>query len=128
VLDQFFSQQNRSRQIPEAVRRAVEAIGPAELCVSESQTAFRRHRAFAWAWMPSRYVTGRTALLVLTLLFRSRRVWQPLLGRTADLMWRAPHPSFATVALDIRQMRHYNRCSSRRRATHCVRLDTFSLP
>ena len=73
-VDEFFAGQAKSRQIFEAVRRAIEAIGPAELRVSKSQVSFRRRKAFAWVWMPGRYLSGRSAPLVLTLSFRSRNV------------------------------------------------------
>jgi hypothetical protein len=72
TLDEFFAGQDKSRQIFEAVRRAIEAIGPAELRISKSQISFRRRRAFAWVWMPGRYLSGKSAPLVLTLSFRSR--------------------------------------------------------
>jgi hypothetical protein len=34
--------------------------------------AFYRRKAFAWAWMPDRYLHGKHASLVLTLSFRYR--------------------------------------------------------
>jgi len=40
--------------------------------VTKSQVAFRRRRAFAWAWMPGAYLRGNYAPLVLTLSFRQR--------------------------------------------------------
>jgi hypothetical protein len=72
TLDEFFSGQEKSRQLFEAVRRAVDAIGPAELCVPKSQIAFRRRKAFAWVWMPAKYLHSKSAPLVLTLSFLSR--------------------------------------------------------
>jgi hypothetical protein len=47
-------------------------MGPAEVRVTKSQVAFRRGRAFAWAWMPGRYLHGNHAPLVLTLVFADR--------------------------------------------------------
>jgi hypothetical protein len=35
--------------------------------VTKSQVAFRRSRAFAWAWTPDRYLRGKTAPLVLSI-------------------------------------------------------------
>ena len=72
TLDEFFCGQDKSRRIFEVVRSAVEAIGPAELCISKSQISFRRHKPFAWLWMPGQYLSGETAPLVLTFSFRSR--------------------------------------------------------
>lgn len=72
TLDEFFAGQDRSRQIFETVRRAVEAIGPAELRISKSQISFRRRKAFAWVWRPGQYLHGKVAPLVLTLSFWRR--------------------------------------------------------
>lgn len=72
TLDDFFEGQEESRQLFDALRSVVDAIGVAELRVTKSQIAFRRRRAFAWAWIPGRYLHGRTAPLVLTLGFRHR--------------------------------------------------------
>ena len=72
TLDDFFSGQEESRQLLEAVRRAVEAVGPAKLRVTKSQVAFRRRRAFAWLWIPGGYLHSKAAPLVLTLSLRSR--------------------------------------------------------
>jgi hypothetical protein len=72
AVDQFFAGQEASRQLFDALRSVVEAIGPAKLRVTKSQIAFRRRVAFAWAWTPARYLRGRVAPLVLTLSFRHR--------------------------------------------------------
>ena len=72
ALDEFFVGHEASRQLFEALRDAIDAIGPAELRVTKSQIAFRRRVAFAWAWLPARYLRGRVAPLVLTLSFRHR--------------------------------------------------------
>lgn len=88
TLDEFFAGQDTSRQIFEAVRRAVEAIGPADLRVSKSQVSFRRRKPFAWAWMPGQYLRKKVAPLVLTLSFpyrdlspRWKEVVEPTPGR-----------------------------------------------
>ena len=47
-------------------------LGPAEMRVTKSQVAFCRKKAFAWAWVPDRYLHGKHAPLVLTLGFRHR--------------------------------------------------------
>ena len=72
TLEEFFKGQDESRQIFEALHRAIESIGPTELRISKSQISFRRRKAFAWAWMPSQYLKGQVAPLVLTLSFPSR--------------------------------------------------------
>jgi hypothetical protein len=88
TLDEFFEGQEESRQLFEAVRCAVEAIGPAELRIGKSQVSFRRRKAFAWVWTPGRYLRGKTAPLVLTLSFpyrdaspRWKEIVEPAPGR-----------------------------------------------
>ncbi len=71
TLDDFFSGQSASRDLFEAVRQAIEDIGPAEIRVTKSQVAFWRRKAFAWVWMPGQYLGRKAAPLVLTLGFRS---------------------------------------------------------
>jgi hypothetical protein len=71
-LDAFFQGYEDSRRIFETLHAAIQAIGPAEMRVTKSQIAFRRRRAFAWAWVPDRYLRGKHAPLVLTLSFSRR--------------------------------------------------------
>jgi hypothetical protein len=72
TVDEFFSGQDESRKLFEALFAIVEAIGPTELRVTKSQVAFCRRKAFAWAWMPGQYLHRKCAPLVLTLGFRYR--------------------------------------------------------
>jgi hypothetical protein len=72
TLDEFFSGYEESRRIFDAVRTAIDALGPTELRVTKSQVVFRRRKAFAWVWIPSKYLSGKSAPLVLTLSFRNR--------------------------------------------------------
>ena len=72
TLDEYFAGQEESRQIFETLRRVVDATGPADICVTKSQVAFRRRKAFAWVWMPTQYLRRKSAPLVLTFSFRSR--------------------------------------------------------
>ena len=69
---EFFKDQETSRQLFEAINNIVQTFGVAELRVTRSQIAFRRRKAFAWVWMPGKYLRGKTAPLVLTLSFRLR--------------------------------------------------------
>jgi hypothetical protein len=71
-LDEFFVGYDGSRPIFHALRAAIEAIGPVELRVSKSQIAFRRRVAFAWAWIPDKYLRGGHAPLVLSVSLRQR--------------------------------------------------------
>jgi hypothetical protein len=72
ILDEFFAGQEDSRRIFETLRSAVDALEPAQLRITKSQIAFRRRKAFAWAWMPGQYLRGKHAPLVLTLSFEHR--------------------------------------------------------
>jgi hypothetical protein len=88
AVERFFRGRDDSRRIFDAVRAAVMAFGPAEIRVTKSQVAFRRGRAFAWVWIPGRYLRGRHAPLVLTVSLprrsRSRRwkeIVEPVRGR-----------------------------------------------
>ena len=72
TVEKFFANQPEGRLIFEAVLRAVQEIGPAELRVSKSQVAFRRNRTFALVWMPEQYLRRKAAPLVLTIPFRRR--------------------------------------------------------
>ncbi len=72
TLDEFFSGREKSRCIFDVLRAAIDALGPAEVRVTKSQVAFRRSKAFAWAWVPDMYLRGRHAPLVLMLSFAQR--------------------------------------------------------
>ena len=72
TLDEFFTGYEASRPIFEALREAIEELGPAEIRVTKSQVAFYRKKAFAWTWVPDRHLHGKHAPLVLTLGFRRR--------------------------------------------------------
>jgi hypothetical protein len=91
TLEEFFSGYEESRRIFDRLRAAIDALGPAEVRATKSQIAFRRSKAFAWAWVPARYLRGSHAPLVLTMSFRERdrsRRWkqivEPAPGRFTD--------------------------------------------
>lgn len=71
-LDVFFEGQPESRRLFETLLALVETVGDFELRVTKSQVAFRRRRAFAWAWMPGQYLRGKAAPLVLTVALPAR--------------------------------------------------------
>ena len=71
-MDDFFAGWEESAWIFETLRSAIGDLGPAEIRVTKSQIAFRRRKAFAWAWIPGRYLRGEHAPLVLTLSFRRK--------------------------------------------------------
>jgi hypothetical protein len=72
TLDEFFAGFQESHILFEAVLKEVNALGAAEMKVSKSQIAFLRKKAFAWVWVPGKYLHGKTAPLVLTLSLRRR--------------------------------------------------------
>lgn len=95
TLDEFFAGQDASKRLFETLRRSVESFGPVEIKVTKSQIAFRRHKAFAWAWMPGKYLHGKTAPLVLTLA---------LCKRDTSPRWKeivAPRPGRFTHHLEL---------------------------
>jgi hypothetical protein len=72
TVDEFFDGQDLSRQIYNSLFSMVSAIGTADIRITKSQISFCRQKAFAWIWMPGKYLHGKIAPLVLTLVFHSR--------------------------------------------------------
>ncbi len=72
TLDEYFDGHEDSRQLFDCLLEMIEALGPAEMLVQQSQIAFRRNKAFAFAWRPGKYLKGRGAPLVLTVGLRRR--------------------------------------------------------
>ncbi len=70
--EEFFEGQVLSQHLFEVVRDTINTIANVEIQVTKSQIAFRRRKAFAWVWMPGKYLRGRYAPLVLTLALRRR--------------------------------------------------------
>jgi len=66
-LAEYFAGFEASEALFRAVRHAVASIDP-DVAVrsTKSQVAFRRRTAFAWAWIPAKYLRGTTTPLVLT--------------------------------------------------------------
>jgi hypothetical protein len=83
TLDEFFTGWEDSRMLFDALHATMEAIGAAELRIGKSQVSFRRRRAFAWAWIPDRYLHGKHAPLVLTVSLNRRDTsarWKETVG------------------------------------------------
>jgi hypothetical protein len=72
TLDEYFDGNEESRRLFDCLRERIETLGSVEMVVQQSQIAFRRNKAFAFAWMPGKYLRGRGAPLVLTLGLRRR--------------------------------------------------------
>jgi len=72
IVDEFFTGHEPSRPLFDVVQQAIDALGPVDVRVTKSQIAFRRRVAFAWAWIPDRYLRGGHAPLVLSVALRRR--------------------------------------------------------
>ncbi len=72
TLDDVFVSRDQARRIFDALQAAIGTLADVESRVTKSQIAFRRRRAFAWAWVPDRYLHGQHAPLVLSVSFRTR--------------------------------------------------------
>jgi hypothetical protein len=81
----FFEGFEPSRTLFDVLRMAMDRLPVVSMAVRKSQIAFRRRRAFAWAWIPDRYLHGGHAPLVLSLAFRYRepsRRWKQVFEAT----------------------------------------------
>jgi len=74
TLDKYFEGKDDSRQLCEALHSVIKIIGKAEIRVTKSQVVFRRRKAFAWVWMPGKYLRGKHAPLVLTVSMHYRDI------------------------------------------------------
>ena len=72
TLDEFFAGYDEARPLFDAVRAALDAIGPTKLRVGKSEIAFWRRKAVARVWIPERHLRRQAAPLVLTFGFRRR--------------------------------------------------------
>lgn len=72
TVDEYFTGHEDSRRLYDALQAAVASVGPSTIRVTKSQVAFRRRRAFAWAWRPDQYLRGKRAPLVLSVALRRR--------------------------------------------------------
>jgi hypothetical protein len=64
---EFFAGSPLGAAVFERVRAVLVFLGPFEVRVTTSQVAFRRRRAFAWLWLPGRYLEHPSAEVVLSL-------------------------------------------------------------
>lgn len=94
--EEYFDGHQDSARLFEVVKRAIAAIGPAEICASKSQIAFRRRVNFAFVWIPALYLE-RGAPLVLTVGLR-RRSHSPRWKQVVE-----PSPGHFTHHLELRE-------------------------
>ena len=69
---QFFAGHPDGVVVHDRVRSLLTDVPDVETRVTRSQVAYRRHRAFAWLWLPGRYLTHPSADLVLSLALGRR--------------------------------------------------------
>jgi hypothetical protein len=88
TLDEFFAGYEASRPLFDSLRKLADSLGDSELRISKSQIAITRRQAFAWAWVPDRYLSGAHAPLVLSVALprrdpspRWKQVIEPSPGR-----------------------------------------------
>ena len=72
TIDEFFAGEDLSRQLFDKIQGFLTTLGPFETKVSKSQICFRREKAFAWVWMPGKYLHRKVAPLVVTFVFDHR--------------------------------------------------------
>ena len=66
-IDDYFNHRDNSKALFEILLPIIKDTGNSEMSISKSQIAFHRKKAFAWVWIPGKYLRGKTAPLVLTI-------------------------------------------------------------
>ncbi len=64
--EEHFAGHDLALRVFEQVRAALADVAGTEVRVSRSQVTFTRRRAFAWLWLPGRYLRNPTADVVLS--------------------------------------------------------------
>lgn len=72
TLDEFFLGFEDSRALYEALAAKLDQLELVKVLVTKSQIAWVRRRAFAWAWLPDRYLGSGHAPLVLSVALDRR--------------------------------------------------------
>ncbi len=98
TIEEFFTEQEESRQIYEAIYGLVTTHGPIEVRISKSQIAFVREKPFAWVWMPSKYLRRKTVPLVLSIVFS----WRDKSARWKEIV--EPYPGRFMHHLEIKSV------------------------
>jgi hypothetical protein len=93
--DDYLSGHDLAQQLFAAIASVVGELEAVTILTSKSQIAFRRRRNFAWVWIPGKYLRGRGAPLVLTLVF-AMRMESPRWKEVVQ-----PRPGFFTHHLEL---------------------------
>lgn len=70
--DEFFAGYEQSRGLYASLKSGIEELGGIRIRITKSQIAFYHRQAFAWAWIPARYLPHAAAPLVLSLSLHRR--------------------------------------------------------
>ena len=88
TLDEFFKDFEDSRRIFDRLLTMIEESSLVEMRITRSQIALVDKKPFAWAWIPTRYLKGKSAPLVLSVSFpekdlspRWKQIVEPAKGR-----------------------------------------------
>ena len=94
-LEAYFEGFDESRRLFERLMESINTLEGVQIRVTKSQVGFWRKKAFAYAWIPARYLHGKTAPLVLTVGLR-RRDPSPRWKEVVE-----PHPGRFTHHLEL---------------------------
>jgi hypothetical protein len=72
AVGRFFGERKLARKLFQRLERDLRKLGPWTRTVSKSQIAYRCAKPFAWAWVPDRWLKGKTAPLVLSVALPKR--------------------------------------------------------
>jgi len=89
----FFAGYEQSRGLYASLKSGIEELGVVKIRITKSQIAFYHRRAFAWAWIPARYLPHASAPLVLSLSLHGRdpsRRWKKIIEPAAGHFMHHP--------------------------------------
>jgi hypothetical protein len=72
AAERFFDGHPFALEVYRAVREVLSSRGPTQVRVTKSQVAFRCRKAFAWLWMPGRWLRDPGAEVVLSVALAER--------------------------------------------------------
>jgi hypothetical protein len=71
-VEHFYEGHPSALEVHRAVCTLLNEVGPFEIRVTASQVAFRRQKAFAWLWLPGRWLRAPGAEVVLSIALGER--------------------------------------------------------
>ena len=106
-LEEFFAGYESSRALFDAAAAEICVFEGVTMRVTRSQVAFRRGKAFAWLWLPKRYLRGNAAPLVLSICLPQRDCsprWKEIL-EPAPGRWMHHLEIYSTADIDSEVIR-----------------------